>query len=428
MHKLPLSLTALSLLCASIAQAEETASKGLEASSKTLSPLKEPSNTTKTAKFEAFTGKVIKNKVRVRLQPTFDASVWKELNRDDMIVVTGEADDFYVVQPPSNTKAYVFRTFILDNVVEGNRVNVRLKPDLEAPVIAQLNSGDRVNGTVVTSNSKWLEIDLPASTRFYISKDYLEKVGDAGYLARLEKKKEEGLRLLKTTETISQLEMQKEFSQINIEGVVANYKKILSDYSEFPEMASEAKTKLAALQEDFTRKKIAYLETQAEAAQAAKNLENKNKQLAQELQAHKKKITTLEKQIQRGDAITLSEPTPAPSPRTLPLHMSVWIPAEQEAYKKWSWDNPNQDQMAFYQDQQKHSFIVKGVVEPYNRPVKNKPGDFMLVSATNRLPVAFMYSTQVNLQDYVGHEVTFRVNERPNNNYAFPAYFVLSVE
>ncbi|MCB1112322.1 MAG: hypothetical protein KDK72_06685, partial [Chlamydiia bacterium] len=145
---------------------------------KTSSPKKETTKTVtkneiKPKPFTAFTGKITRNKVRLRLQPNLDGHILRELKKGDMLVVIGEQDDYYAVQPTQDQKAYIFRTFVLDNTVEGNHVNVRLEPDVDAPIVAQLNTGDRVDGKVSPQNSKWLEITPPSSARYYISKEYV---------------------------------------------------------------------------------------------------------------------------------------------------------------------------------------------------------------------------------------------------------------
>ena len=66
--------------------------------------------------FSSFTGRLVKNKVRMRVQPTLDAGVIRELAKGDMLIVTGEIDDFYSVLPPTSSKAYVFRTFVPQNI------------------------------------------------------------------------------------------------------------------------------------------------------------------------------------------------------------------------------------------------------------------------------------------------------------------------
>lgn len=370
-------------------------------------------------KIDPYTGKISKNKVRVRTQPQFDAPVLRELNANDLVVVVGEADDFYTVLPPNDVKAYVYRTFILDNVIEGNRVNARLKPDLDAPVIAQLNSGDRVEGIVYPSNTKWMEIKLPASARFYIAKEYITKAGDAGLKNRMEKKQDEANQLLKATDGAANAEMQKPFNEINLNTIKVNYEHLIKDFPEFPDVSSKAKTALTNLLDAYMAKKVAYLESQT---QNSSNTQEMNKKLSSELQAQKSKVSQLEQQLQKNGQPVSYKAT------QLPVNMSAWIPAEDAFIDRWAQQTGNHSAKDFYDAQKKESFTVKGIIDTYTRPVKNKPGDYMLIGTASKLPIAFLYSTIVNLQDYVGHEVTLTVTPRPNNNFAFPAYFVLQLE
>lgn len=402
----------LLLPCHSAVSAEEAAVKN------------KPSTVQKPA-FEPFTGKVTRNKVRIRLLPTFDSLVLREVNRNDMIVVLGETADFYDVEPPKDTKAYVFRTFVLDNVVEGTKVNVRLKPDLEAPIVGQLHSGDRVEGVVDGASPKWLEIPIPKTARFYVAKEYVEKVGDIGMLGRLEKRREDANRFLNTTYALSEAEMRKPFNEMNIDGVISNYKKAIQEYKDLPEVSNRASSLLASLQENFTQKKISFLESQTN--YASSHLEEKNKTLSEKLQAYQEKLSYLEQQLQYNKG-NKSGDNAKDNSEQFPLNISTWIPVEQALFQKWAGETMNNDMDAFYAEQQQDAFTLSGLIEPYNRPVKNKPGDYVLVNAHSKLPVAFLYSTKVNLQNYVGHEIKVIVAPRPNNQYAFPAYFVLTVE
>lgn len=389
---------------------------------------KEPTSpkTPLAVKFEPFTGKITKNKVRMRLQSAYDGNVVRELNSKDLVVVLGETEDFYAVQPPADIRAFVFRTFVLDNVIEGNRVNARLKPDLESPVVAQLNSGDRVEGVIHPGNNKWMEIKLPASTRFYIAKEFIEKAGDAGYKARLEKKYDEAFQLLNTTDGVARTELQKPFDQINIDGVKAGYQNIMQNYPEFPEAGLKAKEGLAALNEAYTAKKLAYLENQTRSSSTTFET---NKKLASELEAQKSKVSLLEQQIEKNQHATSSGfPTVPRKPAQLPVNISTWMPVEENLFASWTQQTGNRNLRDFYDHQKKDAFILKGIIDPYNRPVKNKPGDYMLLNSSSKLPIAFLYSTQINLQEFVGHEVSILVSPRPNNSFAFPAYFVLQLE
>ena len=92
----------------------------------------------------------------------------------------------------------------------------------------------------------------------------------------------------------------------------------------------------------------------------------------------------------------------------------------------WTNINDNKTQQDYYEEQKLAAIEIAGIVEPYTAPVKNKPGDFIL--RDKDIPVGYVYSTQVNLQNLIGQNVRLIAAPRPNNNFAFPAYYVLRVE
>src|ERR1700721_4079910 len=84
--------------------------------------------------FKPFTGKVAANKVRLRVKPDLESHILRQINKNELLLIAGEEGDFYAVEPPKDTKAYVFRSYILDDRVEANRVNIRLKPQGDPPI------------------------------------------------------------------------------------------------------------------------------------------------------------------------------------------------------------------------------------------------------------------------------------------------------
>lgn len=390
-------------------------------------PQQEQGQALSTAPFKAFTGKITKNKVRIRTQPSLDSPILKELAQGDMLIVVGETEDFYAVQPPAGIKAYVFRAYILDNVVEANKVNVRLEPDLDSAVIAQLSSGDRISGEISSLNSKWLEIAPPANARFYVAKDYIEKLGDPSVMASIEKRRDELNHLMSSTYLISQTEMQKSFPEINLDGVYASYNKVINQYSDFPDQVAKAREMTAALQDHYLQKKIVYLEGKAKSAQD--DWQVKNTQLTDQMKQQQQRLAQLEQQLKSAkDNKTSSAIASSNKPQNLPPgqndKMAGWVPSELAEYQAWSKENNNRTQQEFYEEQRNNAEALSGIIEPYTRVIKNKPGDYILVNKTTNLPIAYLYSTQVNLQDKVGQSVTIYGSPRPNNNFAFPAYYV----
>lgn len=346
----------------------------------------------------SFTGKIKARKVRMRVSPDLDSRVITELNKNDLLVIVGEKGDFYSVEPPKDMKAYVFRSFVLDGVVEGNRVNVRLEPSLDAPVIAHLNSGDRVGTTICSTNNKWLEITPPSDAHFYIAKEFVEYAGGPELKAQFDKKKSAGEQLFSSATLLAKSEMERPFNEINFSQIKNNYETIISDYKDLPDLVEKAQEALVAVQEEYLEKRLAFLEEKA------------NFQLGAET-----------------DQLASHFETTHPSQKGATDRMNLWQPIEESLYLSWSCRNNERALDDFYDEQRQNSLVVSGILEPYTAPVKNKPGDF-IVRNEQDLPVAYVYSTQINLQEYVGKKVSMLASPRENNNFAFPAYFVLSVE
>lgn len=338
-----------------------------------------------------FTGKVKGKKVRLRLKADMDSHVIRELEKSELLSVVGEKGDFWAVQAPVGMKAFVFRSFVLDHVVEGNRVNVRLEPSTEAPVIGHLNMGDKVQDSVCAANNKWLEIAVPATTKFYIAKEYLENVGGPEVKVQAEKRRMTAEQLLEAAALLGKTELRKAYDEMDIDRVTHSYKTIINDYTDFPEYVEKAKEQLAGLQESYVQKRLAQ----------PSNKQN-SKAVEQEAKAH---LAAL---------------------RQITDRMRMWEPVEEAMFLSWAHLNEEKTLEQFYEEQKLAAVPVSGILEAYTSPAKNKPGDFILKDKD--LPVAYVYSTKVNLQSLVGKKVTLLGSPRANNNFAFPAFFVLDVE
>ncbi len=395
------------------------------------SPFEETPLSNTTTGFRPFTGKVSRERVRLRLQPSLDSPVFRELEKGEMLAITAEEGDFYAIKPPSGTKAYVYRTYILDGVVEGNKVNVRIEPHIEAPVLGQLTGGERIDGKISPKNSKWLEVDPPATARFYVATNYIERAGDASYLSRYEDRQTEVNNLLNSTYLVSQQEIQKPFPEIEPNRVTENFRKVLSDYPEFEDQVCQAKDYLSKFEDAYLHKKVSYLEDRSKTS--SDHWKSRQEQLNHEMISEKERAAHLEQQL------TMTQQTQQAKSvydRWMSDHassemnakMALWIPVEIAYYEEWAKENPGRSIQDFYKNQKHKAVALRGILEPYERPIKNKPGDYLLVNRTTRQPIAYVYSTQVNLHEKAGNEITLEAVLRPNNNFAYPAYFILSAQ
>lgn len=372
-----------------------------------------PAQQKKAEVFKPFTGKVIGSKVRVRAKPDVESHIIRQVAKNDLLLVVGESNDFYAVEPTKDTKAYVFRSYILDGVVEANRVNVRLEPHPDAPIIGQLKAGDKVEEKPCALNHKWLEIPAPKGTVFYVAKEYITMAGGPDFLATMEKRKSQLEELLASAYLNAETECKKNYEQMNPEPVFDQFQTVLRNFADFPEAVSQAKEGLALLKETYLNKKIAYLESKAELSSTVKE------ELLSRHKAEKKELL--------ADATAKVDPE-LWSKRALKKDgaNATWDAIEEALYVSWTAFHTGKKADDFYAEQKANATVLHGTLERYTYEVIDKPGEYVL--RDKGVPVAYLYSTQVDLKKFEGQSVSITAAPRPNHNFAFPAYYVFSIE
>lgn len=398
------SLVIMSLCTLGFATAPQTAPQS-----------KNPSSQHAIKAFKPFTGKVSANKVRLRVKADLDSHIIRQLSKNDLLLIVGEEGEFYAVEPPKDTKAYVFRSYILDDIVEANRVNVRLEPHPDAPIISQLETGAKVQSHVCPLNHKWLEIPTPAGTRFYVSKEFVTSVGGPEFIANMEKRKAQVEDQLNAACLQAEIECKKSYEEMSIFTVSEQFQSIIRSYSDFPEAVNQAKEALAHLKDAYLNKKIAFLEARAELSPTAKEeLIAKHKEETKDFLVDTAEQTHPNFWSKRAQK---KEQSP---------EMRMWDTLEESLYLSWTAFHSGKKIDDFYAEQKANGVVLTGKIEPYANPVKEKPGNYILRGPDS--PIAYVYSTHVDLEKLSGKTVTLIASPRPNNHFAFPAYFVLAVE
>lgn len=347
--------------------------------------------------FQQFTGKISGNKVRLRIKPDLESQIVGQFNKNDLVLVVGEKGAFWELESPKEIKSYIFRSYLIDNVVEANSVNVRIAPNMDSQVIGKVQKGDKVEGTICPSNPKWIEITTPKHIHFYIAKDFVENAGQAEMFSEMVTKKEKAETNLKVALNAMQTECVKPFEDMKIDPIVSDLETIIKEYSDLPEYTKQATDALALLQDNYLKKKITYLESQ--------NSLSKNECLGPK--ESEKTLSTKEEKV--------------PSDK-----VDSWQSLEDKLYATWSTFHPEKTRKDFYEEQKLISVSITGQLESFKQ-VKNRPGDYILRDENN-VPVAYLYSTNVDLEPLIGKNVKILASPRPNNNFAFPAYFVNAVE
>jgi hypothetical protein len=373
-----------------------------------------------------FAGKVTGSRVRLRVQPDLGSPVVDLLEEGSYLMVVAQTGDFYGVAPVAGKKAYVYRPYVLDGRIEGSHVNVRLEPDVDAPVIAQLNTGDQVQGEVCATNPRWMVIAMPAEARFYVAKEYLVNVGGPELVTQRQQRQEEVTDRLQKAYLAGQALLNGVGEATELATVEAQFASIRTEYPDFPEHGDRADAVFQMVQQLHAEQLLA----QSNAQESGDELPRSELRLpaldALALGTSPERHQPLESASDLECLNPLALVTPAVERQFVTDKMLAWEPAEERLFEVWAMRHEGADHDAYYAEQGLDAINLTGIVELYDRPVQNRPGDFLLVK--NNRPIAFLYSTRVNLEQKVGQQVTVRGLLRPNHHFAFPAYFVLSME
>ena len=208
-----------------------------------------------------YTGKIQNNKVRVRIKPSLDSKILCNVNKDDLVLVLGEDNEYLSIQPLYGMKAYVFRTYVLDGLIEGKKVNVRLAPTLDSSVITQFNTGDKVLEAIIDEdNHKWFKINMPQSARLYVHNDYVKNVGDSSVYQQHYQRLDTLKKKIAKTELKIASEVKKKYEEMNIVAIEEECEQILTSYREFNEEISKVEDLLELFKDKYLAKKVVFLE------------------------------------------------------------------------------------------------------------------------------------------------------------------------
>lgn len=391
------------------------------------------------AKESAFTGATVREKVRLRLQPDLNAKVIKDLGRGDLLVIIGEESSFYRVKPDPDQKAYVYTKYINDGKISGERVNIRLQPDLESPILVQLATGDKVVVTAPPSGS-WQEIAMPESVVFFVAKEYVERVGDANYLPNLRREERELRQQTEFASNVSKIELLKPFEKIDLTNARKAFKRALDMSGNNKDKRAHIEQLQKDMEQAYAEKREAYLSLKAQTPApppASSSVTATNSlTLEEELDAYHTQMSKLDKKLEVTSpeaAASLSDKNAATTTPQQEVNRSSeplvdrWSLIEGTYFAAWAREKGLKKASSddFYADQRKQSVSLQGILQPYPGQVKNRPGDFILIEPASKRPIAYLYSTKVNLALAVGKEVTVIGIQRNNNNFAYPAYYVL---
>lgn len=130
-------------------------------------------------------GKISHGPVNVRTGANTNFEIVSKLAQGDQVVLLGKSYEWYKIQLPDAANAYIRADYIKEigdhgGEIIGSKVNVRCKPDSNASIFGQLVKGDIVK--LVVKANDWWQIQPPSNSVAWVHSSFV-KIEDAQFPA-----------------------------------------------------------------------------------------------------------------------------------------------------------------------------------------------------------------------------------------------------
>ena len=182
MHKIAIIILALGVVfqLASAAFAEETTVNQKEQA--VVRQGKQATAATERSQKQAFTGRVNADQVNIRSDSTINAAVVCKVNKGERVDVLSQAYDWYKIRLPNNAPVFIKKELVEagDNKtgkVLRDNVNLRLSPELSAPILGKVNKDTEI--AILEDAGEWYKIKPLQNTFGWIYVTFVNKVDEA---------------------------------------------------------------------------------------------------------------------------------------------------------------------------------------------------------------------------------------------------------
>ena len=116
--------------------------------------------------------RVTGDRVSLRAKPDINGDLLERAMRGEEMVCIEKTNGWVAVQAPDSLDFWVAGEFVVNGVIQPEKLNVRSGPSLNYSVVAVLSKGDTVS--LRGEFNDWLKIAPPPGSRVWISADFVE--------------------------------------------------------------------------------------------------------------------------------------------------------------------------------------------------------------------------------------------------------------
>lgn len=213
---------------------------------------------------EPRTGEITAHDVNVRAGAHPNYEVLTQLDKGDLVLVTGTRGDWKRIAMPPGVLVWASTAYVADDgLVEGQNVNVRSGAALKYNVLCQLKRDDQVVIKQTSKDGDWYGIVPPKAAGAFVYAKYVADKGPPVLYAKWAPRKAQCIGLLASANNFRKYELEKPEAKVGFDAIIANYRRIQTDYADLPE-ARVAKRRIREIE----RIKTATLERLAAAGRS----------------------------------------------------------------------------------------------------------------------------------------------------------------
>ena len=182
------------------------------------------------------TGEINTHEVNVRAGAHLNYEIVAQLDKGDLVLVTGTRGEWTRIAMPPGVLAWVSTDYVADDgLVEAANVNVRSGPGLKYNLLCQLQRDQQVIIRTQSEDGKWYGIVPPEAAAGWVSSALVTDKGDASLYAEWAPRKAKCLTLLTSADSVRNYELKRPEAEIRFDAILGNYKQIMDDYADMPE-------------------------------------------------------------------------------------------------------------------------------------------------------------------------------------------------
>ncbi|MBN1918287.1 MAG: SH3 domain-containing protein [Verrucomicrobia bacterium] len=196
----------------------------------------------------ARTGEVNAHEVNVRAGAHLNYEILTQLDKGDLVLVTGTRGEWTRIAMPPGVLAWVSTDYVAeDGLVEAANVNVRSGAALDHIVLCQLPRDAQVIIRTQSADGKWYGIEPPETAYAWIASELVDDKGDASLYTEWAPRKAKCLALLASADRFRNYELKQPEAKIRFDAMLENYARIETSYADMPE-ARTAKMRLREIE------------------------------------------------------------------------------------------------------------------------------------------------------------------------------------